>query len=296
MEKKYYKHKLENLLVISKIITIHYFEFDKDFKSHTESHDFWELVYAEKGDIISVSGEKEITIKEGEVLFHKPGISHSHRADGQRAPNVFIISFECKNEAMRYFEDKHMLLDKSLLGFVFSIIEESKRTFELPYSDPTLKKMKLNESPALGGQQMIKNYLELLLISLMRSETEKDDSTAIFLMREQYDELISDMVIEYMKKRIFDNISVDEVCATLHYNRSYIYRQFKKTTGMSMMTYFMKMKISKAKELLRENKKSIAEISDLLSFDNPNYFSKAFKKSVGYTPSTYRKIKCQKKA
>ena len=197
---------------------------------------------------------------------------------------------------MRYFEDKHMLLDKSLLGFVFSIIEESKRTFELPYSDPTLKKMKLNESPALGGQQMIKNYLELLLISLMRSETEKDDSTAIFLMREQYDELISDMVIEYMKKRIFDNISVDEVCATLHYNRSYIYRQFKKTTGMSMMTYFMKMKISKAKELLRENKKSIAEISDLLSFDNPNYISKAFKKSVGYTPSTYRKIKCQKKA
>ena len=166
MEKKYYKHKLENLLVISKIITIHYFEFDKDFKSHTESHDFGKLVYAEKGDIISVSGEKEITIKEGEVLFHKPGVSHSHRADGKKAQNVFIIFFECKNEAMRYFEDRHMAVDKSLLGFIFSLIEESKKTFDLPYSDPLLKKMKLSEVPPLGGQQVFKNYLELLLIKL----------------------------------------------------------------------------------------------------------------------------------
>lgn len=294
MEKKYYKHKLENLLVVNKIITIHYFEFDKDYKSHTESHDFWELVYAERGDVISLSGENEITIKEGEVLFHKPGISHSHRADGKRAPNVFIISFECKNEAMRYFENRRMKLDKSLLGFVFSIIEESKRTFDLPYSDPSLKKMKLNDSPALGGQQVIKNYLELLLISLMRSETEKDTST-IFLMHEQYDELISDMVIDYMKKHIFESISVDDVCTLLHYNRSYIYRQFKKTTGMSIMAYFTKLKISKAKELLRESDKSIVEISDMLSFDTPNYFSKVFKKAVGYTPSTYRKIKTEKK-
>ena len=296
MDKKYYKHKIENLLVISKIITIHYFEFDKNFVSHTESHDFWELVYAEKGDIISVSGEKEIIIKEGEVLFHRPGISHSHRADGKRAPNVFIISFECKNEAMRYFEDKHMPLDKSLVGFVFSIIEESKRTFELPYSDPSLKKMKMKDKPALGGQQIIKNYLELLLINLMRSESEKKGSTAVFLMRDQYDELISDLVIEYMKSRLYERITVEDVCSALHYNRSYIYRQFKKTTGMSMMTYFMNMKITKAKELLRENKKSIAEISDILSFDSPNYFSKAFKKAVGYTPSTYRKIKRKKKA
>ena len=296
MEKKYYKHKLENLLVVSKIVTIHYFEFDKDYQSHTESHDFWELVYAERGDIITVSGEREITIKEGEVFFHKPGVSHSHRADGKRAPSVFIISFECKNEAMRYFEEKHMPLEKSLVGFVFSIIEESKRTFDLPYFDPSLKKMRLNESPALGGQQMIKNYLELLLISLMRAESEKENSTAVFLVREQYYELISDMVIDYLKKHVCDAVTVDDVCTELHYNRSYIYRQFKKTTGMSIMACFMKLKISKAKELLRESKKSIAEISYTLSFDNPNYFSKAFKRSVGYTPSTYRKIKSEKKA
>ncbi len=291
MDKKYYKHKIENLLVISKIITIHYFEFDKNFVSHTESHDFWELVYADKGDLICSTDDREVILKEGEVIFHKPGVSHAHKADGRRAPNVFIISFECKNEAIRYFEDRHMAVDKSLLRFIFAIIEESKRTFDLPYSDPELKKMKLLENPALGGQQLIKNYLELLIINLMRNEAEKNSSEAVFLPREQFDELISDKVIEYMKEHVTERLSVMNICDILHYNKSYIFRQFKKTTGSSLMAYFTKLKIQKAKELLRETDMSVAAISDNLSFDNPNYFSKTFKKITGYTPSTYRKMR-----
>ena len=291
MEKKYYKHKLENLLVISKIITIHYFEFDKKFVSHVESHDFWELVYADKGDIICSLGEKEVLLKEGEVIFYKPGISHALRADGKRAPNVFIISFECKNEAMRFFEDKRLLVDGSLRRFIFSIIEESRKTFDLPYSDPKLKKMKLLDAPALGGQQLIKNYLELLLINLMRNETEQNRSEAVFLPSERFDELISDRVIEYMKDHISERLSVADVCGILHYNKSYVFRQFKKTTGCSLMAYFIKMKIQKAKEMLRETDLSVSDISDSLAFEDPNYFSKTFKKITGYTPSTYRKMR-----
>ena len=109
--------------------------------------------------------------------------------------------------------------------------------------------------------------------------------------REQYDEIISDMAIAYMKSHIEEKLSVNDICKELHYNRSYIYRQFKKTTGSTIMSYFVKMKIKRAKELLRDTDMPIASISDLLSFDNPNYFSKVFKKTVGYTPSSYRKIK-----
>ena len=295
MEKKYYKHKIENLLLISKIITIHYFEFDKSFVSHTESHDFWELVYVDKGNLICTVDGDEFVIREGEVVFHKPNVSHSHSADGKRAPNVFIVSFECKSEAMRYFENRHMKLDGSLIRFIFAIIEESRRTFDLPYSDPSLKKMKLLDSPALGGQQLIKNYLEILLVSLMRSDSASDSSAAVFLPQEKFDELISDHVIDYMTKHVEERLSVDEICSGLHYNKSYVFRQFKKTTGSSIMAYFTRLKINRAKILLRESDMSVSAISDKLAFDNPNYFSKTFKKITGYTPSTYRKIRRQSK-
>ena len=289
--KKYFRHRLEHLVDVSRVITIHHFEFDKNFRTRGESHDFWELVYADKGDLICSIEDNEIVLKEGEVIFHKPGVTHAHRADGRRAPNVFIISFECKNEAIRYFEDRHMAVDKSLLRFIFAIIDEGKRTFDLPYSDPELKKMKLLENPALGGQQLIKNYLELLLINLMRNETEKNRTEAVFLPREKFDERISDQVIEYMKEHVTEKLSVDDVCAIMHYNKSYVFRQFKKTTGSSLMVYFTKMKIQRAKEMLRETDLSINAISDRLSFEDPNYFSKTFKRVTGYTPSTYRKLR-----
>ena len=291
MEKKYYKHKIENLLVISKIITIHYFEFDKSFVSHTESHDFWELVYADKGDLICYTDGNEVLLKEGEVIFHKPGVSHAHRADGKRAPNVFIVSFECKSEAVSFFENRRMRVSKNLLNFIFSIIDESKKNFDLPYSDPELKKMKLLPSPTLGGQQLIKNYLELLLINLMRDETEKDTSGAIFLPREQFDERISGQVTAYMMEHINERLTVSDICEALHYNKSYVFKQFKKTANCSMMAYFTKLKIERAKQLLRETNLSISHISETLSFDNANYFSKTFKKITGYTPSTYRKMR-----
>ena len=57
------------------------------------------------------------------------------------------------------------------------------------------------------------------------------------------------------------------------------------------MAYFVGLKIRKAKEMLRETDMSVSAISDALSFDTSNYFSKTFKKLTGYTPSTYRKMR-----
>lgn len=90
---------------------------------------------------------------------------------------------------------------------------------------------------------------------------------------------------------INENLTIEKICSTLHYNRSYIFKQFKKNTGSSIIAYFNKMKIEKAKQLLRETDMSVTAISEYLTFESPNYFSKLFKKTTGHTPSTYRKIR-----
>lgn len=289
MEQRYYKHKIENLLVIGKIVTIHYFEFDKNFVGPTEAHDFWELVYADKKSVICSADNKEQTLQAGELLFHKPNETHALRADGVNAPNVFIVSFECKSESMRFFENKKTRLTDELSRLVYEIIRESKTTFDLPYSDPSLKKMKLLGSPSLGGQQLIKNYLEILLISLMRGETEKQDSEIVFLPKEELGERVANSVIAYLKEHVLERIGISDVCENLHYNKSYLFEQFKRATKMPIMAYFMKLKIERAKLLLRETELSVSQIAETLAFDSPNYFSKAFKKATGRTPLQYKK-------
>jgi AraC-like DNA-binding protein len=203
---------------------------------------------------------------------------------------VFIISFVCKSEAVHFFENKKLKLSKDLRKFIYMIIEESKKTFDLPYSNPDLKKMPLRVRPTLGGQQLIKNLLEILLINIMRSETETENENTTFLFKEDFDGQVTKKIIEILNENVHGTLRIDELCNQLNYNKSYLFRQFKANTGRTIMAYFSSLKIERAKKLLRETDMTITQISEQFAFDTPNYFSKTFKKITGYTPLQYKKI------
>lgn len=286
---KYFKHKLKNLLLVNKIVTVHYFEFDKDFTFGEESHDFWEIVYADKHNIFCTADGKKIFLKQGELLFHKPNVVHSLSSDGTNAPNVFIASFVCHSEAMRFFEDRKVKLNKNQIRYLYFILEEARRTFFIPFSDPETKKMILLESPTLGGEQLIKNGLELLLIDIMRTLTETESGNEIFLSENELDRRLVGEIIKILGDNVGGRLTVSDICRQTNYSKSYIFKKFKEVTGKSIMEFYSELKFKTAKELLRENELSVKEISARLSFDSPNYFTKSFKKVCGITPTAYRK-------
>ncbi len=287
--KTYFEHKLKNLINVSKIVTIHCFEFEKNFKTEGESHDFWELVFAEKESLICTADGAEQILEQGELLFHKPGEFHTLSANGQKAPCVMILSFVCKSEAMQFFENKKIKPERSLCKFIYSILEEGKRTFDIPFSDPKLQKMRLLENPSLGGEQLIKNYLEILLINLLRAQTETEGGNKTFLPHKEYAAKPVTDVIAVMESSLGEALTVDDICHRTAYGRAYLFRIFKATTGKTMMEYYLSLKIERAKQLLREDELSVREISASLAFSEPNYFTKIFKKFTGLTPSAYKK-------
>lgn len=287
--KKYFKHKLQNLINISRIVTIHYFEFEKDFKTKGESHDFWEFVYAEKENLLCTADGTPVTLSEGEILFHKPNEFHTLSANGKSAPNVFIVSFECKSDAIRFFENKKLRLNKNLVQFIYRIWEEGKRTFDIPYSDPALKKMEFLASPTLGGEQLIKNYLEIFLVNLLREQTETKDGNKIFLPNKELSAKPVREVVTLLENNLYTTLTIDDICLKTAYSRAYLFRVFKAQTGNTIMEYYMHLKIQRAKQLLRENELSVKEISDVLAFNEPNYFTKTFKRVTGLTPTAYKR-------
>ncbi len=290
MKIKYYKHKLQNLIVVEDIVTIHYLELKPDFAFRQEEHDFWELVFADKESVIAQTENERIVVEEGEMLFHKPNEIHSLAANGKTAPNVFILSFVCKSRAMNFFEGRKLKVNKSFARFIYMIAEEGKKTFNLPLYNPDLTKMELLENPTLGGQQLIKNYLEILLIGMMRAETEKEGAGVYFLRDEEENEGLTARVIAYMKENIDKKLTVADLCEQVHYNKSYLFRTFKKDTGTTVIQYFIRLKIEQAKQYLRDGKLNVAQIAETLAFDTPNYFTKTFRKITGYTPLQYKKI------
>lgn len=288
MPKRYYKHKIENLLNINKIITIHYFKFDKNYKFKGESHDFWEIVYANKSDVICYREDKRIDLYEGSMLFHKPKEFHSIYANEITDSEVFVMTFECKSEAMQFFYNKCFNLNNNLKQYIYTIISEAKKTFNLPQFDPQLNKLELLNSPNLGGQQIIRTNLEQLLIMLMRDALTAIDSDEIFIAKELISGHLESSIIKYLKENIYNKITLDDVCKKFYYGKTYICTEFKKNTGRTIIDYYNNLKISEAKKLIRKDNLSFSQISDLLMFDNQAYFSNTFKKFAQMTPKQYQ--------
>lgn len=275
-----------NFINVSKIISIHYFEFDKNFVFNGETHNYWEMVYVDKGCVSVCCGDEEITLTQGEAVFHRPNEFHSIRAFNS-SPNFFVISFVCKSKAMREFVGLRTSLNKTLQSFISSIVKEARRTYVLPKNDPDMKCLVMRENASVAGVQLVKTYLEQLLILLIRERSEElADNDLPKGSAENH-------VISAVRKYIADNaektIYISELCSYLGYSKSYISKVFKEQTGTTINAYTLEVKITYAKNLIREGNLSFSEISDRLSFDNPQYFSRVFKRVTGMSPTEFKR-------
>ena len=284
--KKFYMHKISNLLNIQKIVTIHYQALEKNYVFPEEKHDFWEINYVDKEDVyIGMDGQK-IELKQGEILFIKPNQPHFTES-GNKEPNLFIISFSCRSESMNFFKDKKLTVPENYRYLLQNIMSEAENTFQLPDFNPNLNGLVLRENPNLGGEQIIKNSLESFLIYLLRSAQNKESSQDFFVSKIADSSELEDEIVRILTSKIYGKFKLSDLSEALHYGSTRLCTFFKEKTGMSIYQTYLKLKIDEAKKLIRKNK-SFADIADLLCFDSISTFTFVFKKHIGMTPSEYR--------
>ena len=286
MKASYVKTDLPSVINISKIVTIHYYEFDRNFVFDGETHNFWEMVYVDKGQVeIERDGEK-IILSQGEIVFHQPNEFHSIRAH-RSAPIFFVVSFVCHSPAMLYFEGFHTVLSQNLKPFLTSIVSEAEETFEIRKNNPHQKRLIKKEAAAIGGEQLIKTYLEQLLIFLIRHLTKKRES-AVFPSKESMETYLVSAVKGYIAQRKNEVFRVNALCKELGYSKSYLSRLFREQTGETIASYAIYCKIKEAKRLICDGTCNFTQISEALAFDNPQYFSRVFKRVTGMTPTEFK--------
>lgn len=284
--KKFYMHKISNLINVQKIVTIHYQALGKNYVFPEEKHDFWELNYVDKENVyIGIEGEK-IELKQGEIIFIKPNQRHFVES-GDKEPNLFIISFSCRSESMNLFGDKKYTVPENLRYLLQNIMSEAENTFELPDFNPHLNELKLKKNPNLGGEQIIKDSLELLLIYLLRNAQKRSSAQEFFVSKIADSSELEDEIVRILRAKVYGKFTLADLRDNLHYGTTRLCTFFKEKTGNSIYQTYLKLKIDEAKKLIRKNK-SFSDIADLLCFDSISTFAFVFKKHVGMTPSEYR--------
>ena len=112
--------------------------------------------------------------------------------------------------------------------------------------------------------------------SAIRDRREKQSETAVTKAK------------NYIQEHYGFDISLDDVSREVNISPYYFSKLFKEESGENFIEYLTRTRIEKAKELLREGNLSIKEISSLVGYADPNYFSRLFKKQTEMTPREYR--------
>jgi two-component system response regulator YesN len=97
-------------------------------------------------------------------------------------------------------------------------------------------------------------------------------------------------IIAYIHQNYHQEISLNAVAEVFHLNKSYLCQLFKQQTGENFNDYLVKIRMDKAKELLRNPEHNVYTVCNLVGFSNPSYFGQVFKNVVGMPPSEYTKL------
>lgn len=287
---EYIKTILKNNIEVSDIISLHYFEYTVDFAFSGELHDFWEIVYADKSDFFVTADTEEFVLKQGNMYIHKPMEFHNIRANGITAPNSVIISFSCAAPELYEIAGRVISLSNDEKKLMAGMIEEGKKAFSTPLGDPYTKELIRADIPSFGSEQLIRIYLENLLISSIRNFRSSEHSNVPIdekLSARRKDEVRLKAICDFLAKNVENDISSADILNEFFISESSLQKLFQSKVGCGAMQYFQKLKIDRAKTLIREKKLNFSEISEKLSYSSIHYFSRRFKSIAGMTPSEY---------
>lgn len=99
---------------------------------------------------------------------------------------------------------------------------------------------------------------------------------------------LSTIIANYLIQHYNSRVSLEEISKETYFSVAYCESEFKKVYGKSIIAYLIDLRISEAKNLLSETSLPCSVISDMVGFDDANYFSRIFKKRIGVSPIKYR--------
>lgn len=271
-------------VAVDRLYSVHYFEYTGSYAYPGERHDFWELLYVDKGSLLVTAGERQLRLERGQAVFHAPGEFHAFSAAGV-APDLVVAGFGCDSPAMDFFRDRTIAIrgeERSLLG---RLVAESAAAFSTPLNASSVTQLQRRGTAPFGGEQLLCAALEELLIRLIRREGSPQPGPD---GRPEGDGVVA-QVMDYLERRVDQSLTLEQICRDNLVGRSQLQKLFHAHTGGGVMAWFSDLKIQSARRLIREGRLNFTQIAGLLGFQSVHYFSRRFRQATGMSPSEYER-------
>lgn len=222
------------------------------------------LEYLKSGSQTLIINSKKYNVSKNSTILLTKNSSHEYYCDDN-------------NE----FEKRWIVFDGELAEyFIKTYIPENEYCFEqcnlLHYFDEIYR---IKNNYCNDYEKMIDNISVILhkMFIHIKNSVKKSNSK------------LPEQIQKFLDDNVENKITIDDLCTYFSYSKNQIINIFKSAYGVTPYRYFLERKIDIAKLYLCNTKYSVSEISQLLAFNDQNYFSAQFRRLTGTSPLEYRK-------
>lgn len=256
---------------VTKLLYVSTAKYGGDWHSLMHTHACTELFYVVGGMGQFKVAEKLIPVSPDDLVIVNPNVEHTEVSLNASPLEYIVLGVE----GMEFAADENG--DRRYSAFNF----HSGREDILPYLRGMLREI---EQKSAGYEVVCQDLLEVLVVKLMRHT---DFSLTVTPAQQSSKECAE--ARRYIDSNFKENISLDQLAELTHVNKYYLVHSFSKEYGVSPINYLIGRRIEESRYLLADTNHSLSQISHMLGFSSPSYFSQSFRKLEGISPMEYRK-------
>lgn len=211
-----------------------------------------EIIYVTEGDVYLAEGEKEYSLKAGDLII----LAKDHEHWG------FKKSFGKTSFYWLHFDIEGIVPETQVINNFTHV--------------SLFKELLHNSSAPLTPQYMKDSVLLHLLAEISSAKDKKEANT------------LASSIFEWTRINVKNGLTVEKIAEHFGYNSEHISRLIKKQYGVGLKAIIDEFLINKAKNYLCNTTYSVKEISDLLEFNDPNTFIHFFKYHEKKSPTKYK--------
>ncbi len=253
------------------------------YYDHMHDHDVLEVCIFLSGRMLHFSGGHTYRLSFGDIFFARPGELHYALAAEDSVYERY--AFWLPENAFSFLASGE---DKTVGVFRAPRLGEG-RVFRLRHGCESELLARLGDlRDSLSKEEELITLGRLLgVLSFINNNAEDSDPASAGSFEREIPRLIH-RVIRYVRENYQTITGVDEIADKFYMNRDYLTRVFSKYTGLTVHDYIRIIRIKRAKTMLADGM-GVTETAYACGFNSTSYFIRVFGKTVGMTPSKYRK-------
>lgn len=260
-----------------KLLYVSTAKYGGDWHSTLHTHACTEIFYVVGGSgKFNIEG-KLLPVTTDDMVIVNPNVEHTEVSYNQRPLEYIVLGVEGleysagEDADERWFMTNLQNAREALLHALREMLREI-------------------EFKAVGYELICQDLLEVLILRLMRhaglqflpTKTEHRKPG-----RKPSKECAA--VRHYIDNHFKENINLDMLSELVHVNKYYMVHSFTKEYGISPINYLISRRIEESKYLLSDTDHSLSQISHMLGFSSPSYFSQSFRRLEDMSPMEFRR-------